>query len=203
MCHTGAPVFIASLKRYMRTDQYLKRQLLWERIINGDKDAFFDLYKELYYPLVNFGITICADAAVAAEGADEVFITLWQKHRSFGRVEHVEAYLRTFVKRKIFRLLERKRKINDALVNSFKEDEWVEMSYEEFIVRVQTDELVKEQLKTALEKLTYRQKQLICLKFFDGLSYEQIAAQTNQTIKTAYNTIYDALKILRKELGAS
>lgn len=187
----------------MRKDQRLKHQLLWERIIGGDKDAFFDLYRDLYHSLVNFGIAICADAVVAADGADEVFITLWQKHGSFDRVEHVEAYLRTFVKRKIYRILERKRKINDALLNSFKEEDWVEMSYEEFIVRVQTDELVKEQLKAALEKLTFRQKQLICLKFFDGLSYEQIAAQTNQTIKTAYNTIYDALKILRKELKAS
>ncbi|MNL23244.1 RNA polymerase sigma factor SigV [compost metagenome] len=98
------------------------------------------------------------------------------------------------------RLLERKKKINDALANAGAEGDWMEMSYEEFIVKVQTDELVRHKLKNALQKLTYRQKQLVHLKFFDGLSYEQIAEQTQQTIKTAYNTIYDALKILRKEL---
>ncbi|MNT57807.1 RNA polymerase sigma factor SigV [compost metagenome] len=111
----------------------------------------------------------------------------------------MEAYLRTFLKRKLLRILERKRKINDALFNAGADGDWMEMSYEEFIVKVQSDELVKHQLKSALEKLTFRQKQLIHLKFFDGFSYEQIAEQTNQTIKTAYNTIYDALKILRKE----
>lgn len=166
------------------------------------KDAFFDLYAALYYPLVNFGIRVCADADTSSEATDLVFTTIWEKHESLSRVDHVEAYLRTFLKRKLLRILERKRKINDALFNAGADGEWMEMSYEEFIVKVQSDELVQHQLKNALEKLTFRQKQLIHLKFFDGLSYEQIAEQSNQTIKTAYNTIYDALKILRKEFNA-
>lgn len=180
----------------------LAHHLLWERMRMGDKDAFFDLYGKLYYPLVNFGIRICADAEHAGEATDQVFTTLWEKHDKLERVENVEAYLRTFLKRKLWRMLTRQKKINDALNHAVSEEEWMEMSYEEFIVKVQNDEWLRHQLKTALEKLTYRQKQLIHLKFFEGLSYEQIAEQTHQTIKTAYNTIYDALKILRKELGA-
>lgn len=178
----------------------LTHHLLWERLRAGDKDAFFDLYKELYYPLVNFGVRVCADADISSEATDLVFTTIWEKRETLNRVDNVEAYLRTFLKRKLLRILERKRKVNDALFNAGAEGDWMEMSYEEFIVKVQSDELVKHQLKNALEKLTFRQKQLIHLKFFDGLSYEQIAEQTSQTIKTAYNTIYDALKVLRKEL---
>ncbi|RZJ99308.1 MAG: sigma-70 family RNA polymerase sigma factor [Flavobacterium sp.] len=178
----------------------LAHHLLWERLRAADKDAFFDLYKELYYPLVNFGIRVCADADLASEATDLVFTTIWEKHETLTRVDNVEAYLRTFLKRKLIRILERKKKLSIALNNASADGEWMEMSYEEFIVKVQSDELIKHQLKNALEKLTFRQKQLIHLKFFDGLSYEQIAEQTNQTIKTAYNTIYDALKVLRREL---
>ena len=181
-------------------DSKLVHHLLWERLRIGDQDAFFDLYKALYYDLVNFGIRVCGDAETAGEATDQVFTTIWQKHNQLTRVDNVPAYLRTFLKRKIFRMLERKRKINHALQNAGAEGEWMEMSYEEFIVKVQTDELVRYKLRNALDKLTFRQKQLIHLKFFEGLSYEQIAAQTNQTIKTAYNTVYDALKVLRKEL---
>ncbi len=183
-------------------DNKLAHHLLWERLRSGDKDAFFDLYRVLYYPLVNFGIRVCADADMAGEATDMVFTTIWEKHDTLNRVDNVEAYLRTFLKRKLLRIMERKRKINDALFNAGEDGDWMEMSYEEFIVKVQTDELIKYQLKNALAKLTFRQKQLIHLKFFDGLSYEDIATQTNQTVKTAYNTIYDALKILRKELKA-
>lgn len=179
----------------------LSHSLLWERICMGDRDAFFDLYRALYYPLVNFGIRVCGNADLSAQGTDEVFTSIWEKHQTLTRVENVEAYLRTFLKRKLLRLLERQRKIHDALYRAGSEGDWMEMSYEEFIVKVQSDEVVKHKLKRALEKLTFRQKQLIHLKFFEGLSYEQIAEQTNQTIKTAYNTIYDALKVLRKEFN--
>jgi len=181
-------------------DNKIMHHLLWERMRLGDQDAFFDLYKSLYYDLVNFGIRTCGDAEIAGEAADQVFISLWEKHSQLNRVDNVPAYLRTFLKRKIFRSLERKRKLDAALVNDGAEGVWIELSYEEFIIRVQTDELTRYKLKTALEKLTFRQKQLIHLKFFEGLSYEQIAEQTKQSIKTAYNTIYDALKILRKNL---
>ncbi len=79
----------------------LSHHLLWERLRTSDKDAFFDLYKELYYPLVNFGIRVCADADIAGEATDQVFTTIWEKHEALNRVDNVEAYLRTFLKRKL------------------------------------------------------------------------------------------------------
>ncbi|WP_113663677.1 RNA polymerase sigma factor [Pedobacter nanyangensis] len=183
-------------------DHQLAHQLLWERICMGDRDAFFDLYKALYYRLVNFGLRVCGNTDLSSQATDDVFTSIWEKRENLARVENVEAYLRTFLKRKLLRLLEKERKIHEALFKAGDEGEWMEMSYEEFIVKVQSDEIVRYQLKQALAKLTFRQKQLIHLKFFEGLSYEQIAEQTNQTIKTAYNTIYDALKVLRKELNS-
>jgi RNA polymerase sigma-70 factor (ECF subfamily) len=44
----------------------LSHHLLWERIRLGDKEAFFDLYKELYYVLVNFGIRVSSDSELAS-----------------------------------------------------------------------------------------------------------------------------------------
>lgn len=183
-------------------DNQLAYSLLWERICTGDRNAFFDLYKALYYRMVDFGIRVCGNADLSGQATDHVFTTIWEKRENLARVENVEAYLRTFLKRKLLRLLEKEKKIHDALFKAGDEGEWMEMSYEEFIVKVQSDEIVQYQLKKALEKLTFRQKQLIHLKFFEGLSYEQISEQTNQSIKTAYNTIYDALKFLRKELNS-
>lgn len=175
-------------------------RLLWERIRNGDEEAFFDLYAFLYKDLVNFGIRTCGDGDIAGEATDLVFVTIWEKRGQLDRVENVSSYLMTFLKRKMLRLLEKKQKINIALQHVKAEDDWVEMPYEDFIIRVQTNEIIQLRLKSALEQLTFRQKQLIHLKFFEGLSYERIAETTHMSVKTAYNTLYDALKILRKEL---
>ncbi|MDR2283427.1 MAG: sigma-70 family RNA polymerase sigma factor [Sphingobacterium sp.] len=175
-------------------------RLLWERIRSGDEGAFFDLYAQLYKDLVNFGIRTCGDVDLSTEALDQVFASIWEKRESLDRVENVQSYLLTFLKRKILRLLEKQNKINTALQHLKAEEDWTEMPYDEFIIRVQTNELVKLRLKEALETLTFRQKQLIHLKFFEGYSYEKIAEVTHMSVKTAYNTLYDALKTLREEL---
>ena len=175
-------------------------RLLWERIRTGDETAFFDLYAALYQELVNFGIRTCGDTDLASEATDQVFVKIWERREQLERVEHVQAYLITFLKRRILRLIEKQHKINTALQHVKAEDDWIEMSYEEFIIKVQTNEIIQTRLKEALGKLSFRQKQLVNLKFFEGYSYEQISDITHMSVKTAYNTLYDALKILREEL---
>ncbi|SKB77816.1 RNA polymerase sigma-70 factor, ECF subfamily [Sphingobacterium nematocida] len=176
-------------------------RLLWERIRGGDESAFFDLYSALYSDLVNFGIRTCGNSDISSEAVDQVFSSIWEKIPNLDRVENVQSYLLTFLKRKILRLLEKQTKINTALQHLKAEEDWTEMPYDEFIIRVQTNEIVQLRLKEALEKLTFRQKQMIHLKFFEGYTYEKIAETTHMTVKTAYNTLYDALKILRQELS--
>ncbi|QIH35345.1 MULTISPECIES: RNA polymerase sigma factor [Sphingobacterium] len=175
-------------------------RLLWERIRTGDEGAFFDLYAALYQELVNFGIRTCGDSDLASEATDQVFVKIWETRAQLERVENVQSYLITFLKRRILRLIEKQHKINTALQNVKAEDEWIEMPYEEFVIKVQTNEIIQIRLKEALEKLSFRQKQLVNLKFFEGYSYEKISEITQMSVKTAYNTLYDALKILREEL---
>ena len=91
-------------------------------------------------------------------------------------------------------------RIDAAITHLADEEALNELSYEEIIVRVQRDEELKRKLHRALEQLTPRQIELIRLVFFEGLTYEEVAARTSQSIKTAYNTIYNAIQLLRKLL---
>jgi RNA polymerase sigma-70 factor (ECF subfamily) len=65
---------------------------------------------------------------------------------------------------------------------------------------LQTNEGLKKKLNKAFAKLTPRQKQLLQMKFFDDVDYDEIANVCNITRRTAYNIIHDSLKILRAEL---
>ncbi|MNL43391.1 RNA polymerase sigma factor [compost metagenome] len=51
-----------------------------------------------------------------------------------------------------------------------------------------------------MEVLTEREKELIRLKFFDDLDYDEIAVKCGITKRTAYNITHDALKKLRESL---
>ncbi|QIL42733.1 sigma-70 family RNA polymerase sigma factor [Pedobacter sp. HDW13] len=167
----------------------------------GERDAFLNLYKSLYRSLAGFGLRVCSDSEVVTDTLNQVFLEIWEKHETLPRVEQVESYLRTILKRKILKRIAHEQRLNKAISVIVREDEaLLEMPYEELIVKIQSDELVKTSLLAALEKLTPQQRKLIQLRFYDGLSYEDVAKRTQLTVRTAYNTIYSALKFLRTQL---
>lgn len=172
----------------------------WERLRNGDKQALFALYNNTYSHLLRFGLKICGSDELVKDCITQLFLQLWSKHQQLPPVANVPAYLFTALKRQLLDQLAYQAKIHAAINRMTDKEAQSELSYEEIIIRVQQDEELKQRLQQALKALTPRQIELVRLKFFEGLSYEQIAAQTSQTVKTAYNTIYDAIKALRKML---
>jgi RNA polymerase sigma-70 factor (ECF subfamily) len=182
-------------------DKSTLHTLWWEAMCMGEKDAFLNLYKGLYRNLAGFGLRVYGDSEMVTDTLNQVFLELWEKHDKLPRVEQVESYLRTILKRKILKRIAHEQRLNKAISVIVTEDEaLLEMPYEELIVKIQSDELVKNSLLAALEKLTPQQRKLIQLRFYDGLSYEDVAKRTQLTVRTAYNTIYSALKFLRTHL---
>lgn len=172
----------------------------WDQMRAGDKTALFELYNELYFHLIRFGLKINPDDELVKDCVNQVFLNLWDKRARLPEVENVKAYLMTMLRRTILDQLLYVNRTNNALNRMIAEEDGNELSYEEIMIRLQQDDDLKLKLKLAIAKLTPRQMELIQLKFFEGLSYEQIAVRNAQTVKTAYNTIYDAIKMLRRLL---
>ncbi|MHA4808815.1 RNA polymerase sigma factor [Flavitalea flava] len=181
------------------TDEELNR-LYWERMREGDKEAFFSLYNNNYFHLVRFGLKITANDELVKDCVTQLFFQLWDKHAKLNPVTQVRPYLFTALRRTLFDQLAYHSKTDAAIKSLSGKEDPNELSYEEIIIGVQNDEELKKKLHKALEQLTPRQTELIRLLFFEGLTYEQVAARTTQSVKTAYNTIYNAIKLLRSIL---
>ncbi|HEY1214150.1 MAG TPA: sigma-70 family RNA polymerase sigma factor [Bryobacteraceae bacterium] len=177
-----------------------QNRLYWERMREGDKEAFFSLYTNTYFHLVRWGLKITANDELVKDSVTQLFFQLWDRRLRLNPVDSVKAYLFTCLKRMLFDKLSYHSKLDAAITHLADEETPNELSYEEIIVRVQRDEELKQKLHKALEQLTPRQIELIRLVFFEGLTYEDVAARTSQSIKTAYNTIYNAIQLLRKLL---
>ncbi|MCW3467103.1 RNA polymerase sigma factor [Chitinophaga nivalis] len=175
-------------------------RLYWEQIRQGDRESLFALHHNSYFHLLRFGLKTCGDHELVKDCVNQLFLQLWEKRTGLSPVTNVRAYLFTALRRLILDQLAVDARTDAAVRKMAEEHEWSELSYEEMMIRVQRDEELKQRLHHAMRQLTPRQIELVRLKFFEGLSYEQIALQTSQTIKTAYNTIYDAIKVLRSIL---
>lgn len=177
-------------------------RLLWKGLLDGDKQCLFDLYNATYFHLLRFGLKICNDNELVLDCVNQLFLHLWDRRRKLQPVQQVQSYLFTTLRRIILDQISYKSKIDTAVVRMMSEDEQNVTSYEDMLIRVQGDQEMNQRLHKALTKLSPKQKEFIKLKFFEGLSYDEIAEKHTQSVKTCYNVIYDAIKSLKKTLSA-
>lgn len=163
----------------------------------GDRDAFLALYKSHYQALYCYGATLTTNKELTKDCLQELFLELWHKQTYLSKeIKNFRSYLFTWLRRKIVHelsLVISKNRTGENTPTS-------EMCYEELLIAFQTSEEQKENLRVALKKLTKQQLEMIRLKFFENLSYAEIAAQTNLTPRTIYNLIYQAIRMLREHM---
>ncbi len=74
-------------------------------------------------------------------------------------------------------------------------------SYEDLLIQLQTTAEVKDKVEKAMSQLSRRQMEIIRMKFYEDMSYEQIAATGTASPRTIYNQVYESLKVLRRHLA--
>lgn len=173
---------------------------LWIAIKESDHEALTELFRRYYFYLVKLGINYTIDSELAKDAANEIFFNIWRNRKTLSDVDNIKAYLTTSYRNYIFMVAKRNLKNVEQLKKWQTEQKEGLCSYEEMLIMQETTEERKKILQQALEQLSPRQKEYLKLKFYERLSYEQMAAETGQTVKTIYNTIYEAIKILRQHL---
>lgn len=167
----------------------------WNLFLSGDKQAFELLYHRYYPLLYNYGFRISADKELIREGIQHLFVKLWTNRAGLNPTRHVKHYLLKSFRHHLYALLEQKRERErmPAEVVPLVQD-----SREEKIIRGETALHNAERLRKLLTLLTPRQKEAIHLRFFENLSYEEIAQVMEMQVGGTYKLIYRALERLRE-----
>lgn len=175
-------------------------KITWDKIKNGDEESLSELYRQHYPGLINYGKTIINNHDLVNDCFMQMLIEFWDKRKSLPAVENVRSYLMTSLRRAIIYKLETDKRRDLKQAESKAMDETLQWSYEEHLIKIQSNSNLKQKIVKAMDKLTVRQKELVQLKFYDNLNYDEIAERSGITKRTAYNIIFDALKILKQEL---
>lgn len=176
------------------------KEQLWSELKAGNEQAFMQVYKQTYQALYGFGCRVHNNQQVVKDAIHEMFCEVWDNRAKLPQVENVTSYLFTYLKRKLLKEITIEVKHN-AFVQEDGNNPQAELSWEEMLVQMETDAEMKEKLRFFLQKLTPAQLQIVRLKFYDGLSYEQIAKQLSLQPRTVYNKVYESLQLLRKYLN--
>lgn len=168
--------------------------------MTGDETALLALYNQHYPGLINYGTYLTRDRELLNDCFMNLLLALWEKRASLPLVENVRSYLLTSFRRNLLHELEARNR--ERRTNSEAEEQAAgnQLSFEERLVQSQADDELRQKISGALGKLSARQSEVIRLRFFEDLDYDEIAGRCGIAKRTAYNTVYDALKILKEEL---
>lgn len=169
---------------------------LWEAYQQGDHHAFATLFRRYYEPLVQYGSKLTGNNDVLEDCIQELFTELWQ-NKSQTQVQSVKAYLFKSLKYKLFRAHQRK---TTSPFNENHSDMLFEISHETLLVGQEQDAEKTARVLQALGQLSNRQKEIIYLKFYQELSYEEVSEIMNINYQAARNLLYQSIKSLKKLL---
>jgi RNA polymerase sigma factor (sigma-70 family) len=171
----------------------------WHKIRTGDQQALVLLYKSMYQYLLNTGARFIKDTELLKDLIQELFLEIWEQHERLPEVQHVKAYLATAYRNRLINVLKKTPQL--AIVNEEDIDLHIaESPYLEKLLDYQQDEARRARLAASLQQLTARQLQLLEMRFYLQMDYEEMEAALGISRKTIYNIVFRALEILREQM---
>lgn len=169
--------------------------LLWQRFRSGDSVAFDQLVQAYFQPLFRYGIRFDPDEEFIKDCIQDVFVELWQRRQTVRETEFVKFYLLKSLRRRIFRGKAKWGTNWESLQDNYLFE--VEFSIENQMITQEVAHDQVRQLESLLNQLSRRQKEVIFLKFYQGLTHEQIAEVMVLNRQSVYNILHEALQKLR------
>jgi RNA polymerase sigma factor (sigma-70 family) len=169
---------------------------LWSSFEKGDKTAFAELFRRHYSLLYQYGCKLSVHTTVVEDCIQELFAELWQ-NKTATTVHSIKAYLLTALKYKIFRVYRSKAAQSFEEVN---EHIHFEISHDNFIIAQEEDRQKTNRMIAALQQLPSRQKEIIYLKIYQNLSYEEVSEIMGINYQVSRNLFSQSIKSLRKIL---
>lgn len=174
---------------------------LWQQLKDGQKDALQRIYENNITDLLRYGKKFSIDANLIEDCIHDLFIELWKNRKGLGQTDTIKKYLFVSLRRKIIRQLEKsKQHLSNEEPQEYQFEAELSIDYQLIQIEESTEQGKK--LKAALEQLSERQKEVIYLKFFAEMDYQDISEVMDINYQSIRNLVFNALKALKKYMVA-
>jgi RNA polymerase sigma-70 factor (ECF subfamily) len=185
---------LESLDLYSSTETEPGAAAWLAEIAHGDLAAFQRLYQRFAPALLSYARRCCREAVVAEDVVQEVFVTVWQKARSYQPDRgDVASWLYTIARNK---LIDHWRRAGGAVAASAPSNRGA-FDFEKLPARADPRCDLLLTLRKVLAQVTPEQRTAIELAYFGGLTYEETAERLRLPLGTLKSRIRIGLKTMR------
>lgn len=170
---------------------------LWQEYRDGDMFALVTIMQSYYSDLFQWGMSLHHEKELIKDCIQDIFLKLWKIQETVSSVENVKSYLLVTLKTRLFQELSKKTVTH---VTALSDDYAFLFEFSDDLRLIDEEHEVYQikRLNMALNELPQRQKELIYLRFYQCLDFEQIASVMCINRQSVYNLFQKSLASLRK-----
>ena len=158
---------------------------------------FEQLFRLHYSTLCSYANNFLKDTDGAEEIVQEVMFKLWINRESVVFDTSPRSYLFRSVRNSCLNLLKHMNVRDEYRVaREAQVQDWQRSQEDEMIVTE-----LEQKIRDAVDKLPVERRKVFVMSRYDGLTYAEIAARLNISVKTVENQMSSALRTLREELA--
>ncbi|MDN5214929.1 sigma-70 family RNA polymerase sigma factor [Fulvivirgaceae bacterium BMA12] len=176
---------------------------IWNRLRNGHKDALNYIFRRYVKMLYQYGYKFTADHKQIEDSIQEVFLTLWEKRDTLGETDRIKPYLFVIFRRKLIRALSSNNIIIDRNFEIQNYNFELTFSAEHHLIKGETEAVRKAKMAGYLSKLPKKKREVLYLRYYCDLEYDEIASVMDISYQSARNLMYKALKTLKSHFTSA
>ncbi len=175
---------------------------LWQEFQSGSETAYATIYRNNASLLYSYGLKLIKDKDLIKDCIQDLFVEIWDTKHKLGTVRSIKSYLYKSIRRRLISESVKHRATiglttyPDTIAHATPSAEWSLLEKQKF-------DQQRLELKKVLGELTDRQREIIHLKYYARLSYEEIAEVMSLSKKGTYKLMGRAISFLRKHMGTT
>lgn len=180
----------------MCADNFSEERSLILRLIEGDEDAFCELYATYKNRLIYFAMRFLKSREYAEDVFQDVFTVVWQSRRFINPDASFSSYLYTIMRNRILNQLRNaanEEKLKESILSQA-------LDYTEDTKREVMLNDLKSLISHALQQLTPCQREIFEMSREAQLSHKEIADKLGISVNTVQEHISTSLKLIRTYL---
>lgn len=174
----------------------LPDKALWSKLIEGDKDALAFIYRSYFTSLFKYGMKLNPDESLVKDCIHDIFVSIWLSRERLSITDSIKYYLLASLKRKIASQLQKGQP--DQLFEQAARETAFAHSPEDTLIGEQSSLELRAKLARVMDQLPRRQKEILYLRFYEGLDTRETAAIMELSINSTYVLLSKALNYLKK-----
>ena len=183
---------VASTERGARLERTSEDQLI-RGLKEGDPAAFGGLYSKYRSRIYRFALKLLQRTDFAEDIVQETFLKMHDAISTLDRNPSLASWLFAIARNEVYNHLRKERR-NGQRVDP--DEVWISGSVFEEVSGAETVEIVQR----FIARLKYEYKEVLMLREYEGLSYEEISAVTGDTVSSVRSRLFKARRALTQKL---